>query len=105
MQQIVFQRKFSGLLNAVKTEILKHLEEMMQPIKNIVIEKIQKKIASNLNFKKSRLNFEEKKLFNVSLLHLHTKFGINRTSHLGVSLYTDRQIFYQTDRQYTDRQF
>ena len=54
MQQIVFQRKFSGLLDAVKTEILQHLEEMIQPIKNIVIEKIQKKIASNLNFKKSR---------------------------------------------------
>ena len=38
MQQIVFQRKFSGLLDAVKTEILQHIEEMTQPIKNIVIE-------------------------------------------------------------------
>ena len=79
MQQIVFKRKFSGLFDTVKTENAQHVEEKMQPIKNIVIEKIQKKISSNLNFKKSRLNFE-KNLFKVSLLHLHTEVGINRTS-------------------------
>ena len=44
MQQIVFKRKFSVLLDAVKTENVQHLEEKIQPIKNIVIEKIQKKL-------------------------------------------------------------
>ena len=38
MQQIVFKRKFSVLLDAVKTEKVQHLEENVQPIKNIIIE-------------------------------------------------------------------
>ena len=95
MQQIVFQRKFSGLLDAVKTEILKHLEEMIQPIKNIVIEKSQEKISSNLNFKKSRLIFEKissRCSYSIYLGYRLTKFDIDRTSRLGVSLYTDRFI-------------
>ena len=95
MQQIVFKRGFSILFETVKTENVQHLEKKIQPIKNIVIEKIQKKIVSNLNFNKSRLIFE-KNLFKVSLLHLHTKFGINRTSCLDLSFYTDRQIQRQT---------
>ena len=44
MQQIVFKRKFSVLFDAVKTENVQHLEEKIQPFKNIVIEKIQKKL-------------------------------------------------------------
>ena len=84
MQQTLFKRKFSVLLNAVKTENVQHLQAKIQPIKNIVIKKIQKKkIASNLNFKKTSLIFEGN-LFNVSLLQPHTKFGISMTSCLGV---------------------
>ena len=44
MKQIVFKRKFSVLLNALKTENVQHLEEKIQTIKNIVIKKIQKKL-------------------------------------------------------------
>ena len=47
MQQIVFKRKFSVLLDTVKTENVQHLEEKIQPIKNIIIRKIQKKIKIN----------------------------------------------------------
>ena len=43
MQQIVFKRQFSVLLDAVKIENVQHLEEMIQPIKKIVSEKIQEK--------------------------------------------------------------
>ena len=43
MQQIVFKRKFSILFDVVKTENVQYLEERIQPIKKIVIEKIQKK--------------------------------------------------------------
>ena len=95
MQQILFKTKFSALLNAVKTETVQQLEEKIRPIKNIVIEKIQKKIDSNWNFKKTRLIFE-KNLFKVSLLHLHTKIGISRTSRLGVNLYRVREVHRQT---------
>ena len=40
MQQFVFKRKFSLLLDSVKTENVQHLEEKIHPIKNILIEKI-----------------------------------------------------------------
>ena len=43
MQQITFKTKFSVLLDAVKTETMQQLEEKIQPIKYIVIEKIRKK--------------------------------------------------------------
>ena len=44
MQQIVFIREFSVLFYAVlKTEKAQYLEEKIQPIKKIAIEKIQKK--------------------------------------------------------------
>ena len=62
MQQTVFKRKFFILLDAVKSENIQHLEEKIEPIKNIVIENIQKKIVSNLSFKKYRLIFEKKKI-------------------------------------------
>ena len=74
---------------------MQYLKENIKPIKKNIIEKIQKKITLNLNFKKSRSIFE-KNLFEVLLFHylvyLHTKVGMNRTSRLGMSLYTDRQI-------------
>ena len=43
MQQIVFKRKYSVLFDAVKTENVQYLEENIQPIKKIVIEKIEEK--------------------------------------------------------------
>ena len=43
MQQIVFKKPFSVLFDAVKIEIVQQLEEKMQPVKKIFIEKIQKK--------------------------------------------------------------
>ena len=43
MQQIVLKRKFSVLLDTVKTENVQHLEEKIQPIKNIFIKKNLKK--------------------------------------------------------------
>ena len=70
MQQTVFKRQFPVLLDAVKAENVQHHEEKTQPIKNIVIEKIQKKIASNLNFKKYRLIFEKKSLQGVLISSL-----------------------------------
>ena len=45
MQQIAFKREFFVLFAAVKTENVQYLKEKIQPIKKIVIEKIQKKIA------------------------------------------------------------
>ena len=57
MQQIVFKRKFSVLFDTVKNENVQYLEEKIQPIKKIVIEKIQKKKL--FNFKKSRSIFEK----------------------------------------------
>ena len=39
MQQIVFKREFSVLFDAVKTENMQYLDEMVPPIKKIVIEK------------------------------------------------------------------
>ena len=39
MQQIVFKREFSVLFYAVKTENVQYLEEKIQSIKEIVIEK------------------------------------------------------------------
>ena len=42
MQQIAFKRELSDLLDAVKTENVEYLEEKVQPIKKIVIEKIKK---------------------------------------------------------------
>ena len=49
MQQILLKREFSVLFYADETENLQCLEEMIWPIKKIVIEKIQKK---------NRLKFE-----------------------------------------------
>ena len=46
MQQIVFKKEFSILLNAVKTENLQYLEEKMQSIKNIVRKKKSRKKIS-----------------------------------------------------------
>ena len=43
MQQIVFKRKISFLFDSVKTENVQYLEEKIQPIKNIITEKVQKK--------------------------------------------------------------
>ena len=40
MQQIIVQTKFSVLFDAIKTENVQHLEEKIQPIKKIFIEKI-----------------------------------------------------------------
>ena len=39
MQQIVFKRKFSVLLDAVKTENVQYLKEKIQSNKKIIIEK------------------------------------------------------------------
>ena len=50
MQQLAFKREFSVLFNAVKTENVPYLEEKIQPIEKIIIEK-------NLEKKKS-LKFE-----------------------------------------------
>ena len=43
MQQIVFKREFFVIFDAFKTENEQYLEEKIQPIKKIVIQKIQKK--------------------------------------------------------------
>ena len=43
MEQIIFKREFFILFDAVKTENVQYLEEKIQAIKKIVIEKIQKK--------------------------------------------------------------
>ena len=59
MQQIVIKREFSILFDAVKTENVQYLEEKMQPIKRIAIEKSRKKIAENLNFVKFRSIFKK----------------------------------------------
>ena len=40
MQQIVFKKEFFVLLDSVKTGNMQYLEETIQPIKKIVIEKI-----------------------------------------------------------------
>ena len=50
MQQIVFKREFFVIFDAFKIENVQYLEEKMQPIKKIVIEKILKK--------KNHLKFE-----------------------------------------------
>ena len=68
MQQIVFKREFSVIFYTIKTENVLYLEEQIQRIKKIVIRKIQKKIAKNFNFNKSRSIFE-KNLIEVFLLH------------------------------------
>ena len=49
MQQIVFKRVFFVLFDAIKTENAQYLEEKMQPIKLLLLKKIQKK---------NRLKFE-----------------------------------------------
>ena len=46
MHQNVLKRYFSVAFDAVITENAQYLEEKMQPIKKIVIEKIQKKKKS-----------------------------------------------------------
>ena len=43
MQQTVFKRKFFVLLDAIKTKNVQYLEEKIQPIKEIFIEKNQEK--------------------------------------------------------------
>ena len=50
MQQIVFKREFSILFDTVKTENVQYLEEKIQPIKKIAIEKIQKKKCLKFKF-------------------------------------------------------
>ena len=45
MHHIVFEREFSDLFDAVKTQNVQYLEEKVQLIKKLVFEKIQKKIA------------------------------------------------------------
>ena len=45
MQRIIFKKEFSVLFHAFKTKNMQYLEEKIQLIKNIIIEKIQKKIA------------------------------------------------------------
>ena len=94
MQQIVYKIEFSILFDAIKTENVQYLEEKLQSIKKLVIEKIRKKIAANFNFNKSRSIFQKISLHVLTLYtgYLYTKFGINRASRFGVSLYTDRQI-------------
>ena len=47
MQQTVLKRELSVLFDAVKTENVQYLEEKIQHIKNIVIEKIQIKQMYN----------------------------------------------------------
>ena len=49
MQQTVLKREFSVLFDAVKTKNVQYLGEQTQPIRKVVIEKIQKK---------NRLGFE-----------------------------------------------
>ena len=80
---------------------LQYLEEKIQPIKKIIIEKIQKKNCLKLDFfKKNSDRFSKKSLQGVLapyVGYVHTEFGINRTSSLGVRLYTDRQTNSQTN--------
>ena len=57
MQQNVFKTEFPVLFDTVKTENVQYLEEKMLPIEKIAIENIQKKIALNFNFKKSKSIF------------------------------------------------
>ena len=82
MQRIVFKREFSVAFDAIKTENVHYLEEKIQPIKKIVIKKGRKK-----KFLRGVLT--------LCLGYFHTEFGINRTSFLDMSLYTQRG----TDRQ------
>ena len=89
MQQIVFKREFYFLYEGVKTENVQYLEEKIQPINMIVIEKIKKKKTSEFYFPDIQIDFQ-KYLFELFLLH--TKFSINRTSRLGMR-YTQIERF------------
>ena len=60
MIQTVFKRKFSVLLDAVKTKNVQHLEEKMQPIKSIVIEKNPEKNCFKLEFYEIQIGFRKK---------------------------------------------
>ena len=66
------------------------------PLKRFLLEKSRKKKSKFLNFKNS-IQILKKSLRGILtpyLEYIHTKFGINETSRLGVSLYTQilRQI-------------
>ena len=86
MQQILFKSEFSVLFDAAKTKNVQYLEEKVQPLKRLLSKKIQKKKS----FKIVILRNPEPKKNRFKMLLLHIKFGINRTSRLVVSLYTDR---------------
>ena len=71
---------------------MQYLEEKMHPIKKIVIQKIPKK--NQLKFERNPGRFPRISLRDILTPYLgyrHAKFGMNRTSRLGMSLYTDRQ--------------
>ena len=50
MQEIVFKREFSVLLDSVKTKNGQHFEVKIEPIKNIVIKKMPKKYRLKIEF-------------------------------------------------------
>ena len=101
MQQIVFKREFSFLFDEVKTENVQYSKEKIQPIKKIVIEKIQKKRSLKIWILRNPERFSKKFLRGILasyLEYLHTKYGINKTSRLVVRLYTERQADRFTDK-------
>ena len=90
MQKIVFERDFSVLFDTDKTKNVQNFEGKIQPIKKIIIQKIQKKSLKIWLLRNSdRLSKKSLRGALTSYLwYLHKKFRINRTSHLGVCLYT-----------------
>ena len=68
MQQNVFKRKLSVLFDTVNTKIVQYLEEKIQPIKQIVIENIQKKNRLKFEFYEIQIKTAmlEEQLFSIS---------------------------------------
>ena len=66
MQQIVFEREFFAVFDASKTENVHR--EKAQPIKKIVIEKVQKRNLLKFEFLEIQIDFQ-KNLFEVFLHH------------------------------------
>ena len=75
----------------------------MQPIKKVVIQKRKKnqKKSQQISILENADRFSKISLRGVLTSYrdyIHTKFGMNRPSRLGVSLYSDRQTDSQTDK-------
>ena len=88
----------SGSLDAAQIENVQYLEEKIQAIKKITLKNPEEK-SLKLSILKNPNIFSKKSLQGVLTLYLgylNTKFGMNRTSRLGVTLNTDRQIHRKT---------